>query len=138
MKRKDIEDMLREKDFRATEGRVALVKALSKRSAPEPIEKISKLVSHSIDAANVYRALEAFEKSGIARKIDFHDGKTYYELSVDRHHHHHIVCTRCGKIEDVSGCEPKLEKKALSHAKHFSSIDSHSLEFFGLCKSCEK
>ncbi len=136
MKRKDIENILRKRGFRATDGRVLLIDALSKCRAPETIEKITKLVSRFLDAANVYRALEAFEKVGIVRRTDFHDGKTYYELAFDRHHHHHIVCTKCGKIEDVKGCSPKLEKSILANSKSFSSINSHSLEFFGICKSC--
>ena len=136
MKRKDIESILRNRNFRATSGRISIIETLSKCSVPQSVEKITKLVSSSIDAANVYRALEAFAKKGIARKIDFRDGKTYYELSLDRRHHHHIVCTNCGKVEDVSGCGSNTEKLALSQSKHFSSISSHSLEFFGLCKSC--
>ncbi len=136
MKRIDIEHLLQKYSFRATEGRVALVEALSKCRAPETIEKITKLVSRFLDATNVYRALEAFEKVGIVRKIDFHDSKTYYELISDRHHHHHIVCARCGKIEDVHGCGSSLEKIALLESKSFSSVTSHSLEFFGLCRAC--
>jgi len=136
MKRKDTEEVLRGHGFRATAGRIALIGALSRCPKPEPIEKIAKIVSRSLDAANVYRALEAFTAAGIARRIDFRDSKTYYELALDRHHHHHIVCVVCGKIEDVHGCAPSLEKMALSRSKSFSAIQSHSLEFFGLCKSC--
>ncbi len=138
MKRKDVDAILRKHGFRATKGRVALIETLSKCSKPESMEEITKLVSRSLDAANVYRALEAFAKTEIARKIDFQNGRTYYELSLDRHHHHHIVCTKCGRIEDIRGCKPKLEKEALTQAKSFSSIDSHSLEFFGTCKTCDK
>jgi Fur family ferric uptake transcriptional regulator len=136
MKREAIMALLREKGFRATEGRVALIEALSKRPSPEPIEKIAVSVSRTLDAANVYRALLAFTKAGIVRTIDFRDGKTYYELASDRHHHHHVVCTDCGKIEDVHGCIPALEKKVLAQSRSFSMIDSHSLEFFGMCKAC--
>ncbi len=136
MKKKNIEEILQKYEFRATDGRVNLIAALSKCRAPETIEKIAKMVSRSLDAANVYRALEAFEKAGIVRKTDFHDGKTYYELVLDRHHHHHIICVKCGKIEDVVACGPTLQKSVLAKSKSFSSIDSHSLEFFGVCKSC--
>jgi len=136
MKRKEIENLLRSYGFRATVGRIVLIETLSKCPKPESIEKITKLVSRFIDAANVYRALEAFTLIGIVRKIDFRDSKTYYELALDRHHHHHIMCVKCNRIEDVHG--PSLEKNALSQSKAFSSIDNHSLEFFGVCRTCAK
>lgn len=138
MKRKDVEALVRSRGFRATAGRIALIESLSRCRAPEPIEKIAALVSRTLDAANVYRALLAFERAGIVRRADFHDGKTHYELALDRKHHHHIVCEGCGKIEDVHGCTSALEKTALSQSRSFKAIESHSLEFFGICKSCIK
>jgi Fur family ferric uptake transcriptional regulator len=92
-----------------------------------------------MDKVTLYRALEDFSKSKIVAKINLQDVAVYYEFLHTDHHHHHIVCEKCGKLEDIEHCSPLvLEKEILKHSKSFSSIASHSLEFFGVCKACSK
>jgi Fur family ferric uptake transcriptional regulator len=81
--------------------------------------------------------LESFKDSGLVRQIDFQHGIAYYELaSLGRHHH--AVCTDCKLVEDVAGvCSETLNKQALKKSG-FAAIKTHSLEFFGLCKSCAR
>lgn len=57
-----------------------------------------------------------------------------YECIFDRHHHHHIVCRTCGKIENVEACILGELEKMLAQ-KGYTDL-SHSLEFFGVCESC--
>src|SRR5882724_9215406 len=104
MKSSDIASLLRQHGFRATPGRIALIAALSCSPSPESIEPLTSKVKGTLDAANVYRSLESFVTAGLVRKIDLGDAKSYYEFALDRKHHHHIVCTDCGRIEDVKGC----------------------------------
>ena len=138
MKREDIEHILREKGFKATIGRVALMQCMGKNREPLSIDEIAKKISKILDEANIYRSLEAFVKAGLVRKIDFQKSHSYYELSIARPHHHHIVCTKCGLIEDVTGCNQFIQNNTLNKSKKFKTIDDHSLEFFGICRSCAR
>ena len=53
--------------------------------------------------------------------------------------HHHLVCLRCGRIEDVAHCGVEAMQSAiLRGSKHFTEIRQHALEFYGICKACAK
>jgi Fe2+ or Zn2+ uptake regulation protein len=75
-------------------------------------------------------------QAGLVRQVQFHDRPTHYEIATHGDHHH-IVCTCCGRIEELTGCPAaELAHEALSRSKQFTSIDQHALEFYGLCRDC--
>jgi Fur family ferric uptake transcriptional regulator len=65
------------------------------------------------------------------------DGKTRFEFA-DREHHHHAVCVKCKKIEDVAVSEDKLKLEDRLITKNDFNITHHTLEFFGICGTCNK
>lgn len=142
MKSKDVllnEQVLQEHGYRVTTGRVALLMFLKQSKKPLTAGEIQKGMNNKIDKVTLYRALEDFTKSKIVGKINLQGTASYYEFLHKDHHHHHVVCEKCGKIEDIEHCEQaNLQKGVLKSSKNFFSINSHSLEFFGLCKSCGK
>lgn len=142
MKSKDVifcETILKEHSYRVTPGRVGLLLFLKRAKKPLSVGDIQTQLDYQIDKVTLYRALEDFVQSKIVAKISLRDTATYYEFVHDDHHHHHIVCERCGKIEDIESCDAdSLQKEILKHSKSFKVINSHSLEFFGVCKECNK
>src|SRR5208283_3933591 len=74
---------------------------------PEQVwEKLKKSFKH-LGYPGVYRNLESFKDCGILTKIQREDRRLYYALCNihEGHlHHHHIVCIKCGKVDDVEGC----------------------------------
>ncbi len=142
MKSKDtasFEELLHEHGYRITPARMALLTFLSHSKKPLTASDIQKEMTHKMDKVTLYRALEDFAKSKIITKVNLQDSATYYEFLHNDHHHHHIVCENCGRIEDIKHCkQTNLQKEALRSSKNFSIINSHSLEFFGLCKACNK
>lgn len=127
--------LLRKHGFRATSGRVALLAALEKAGKPISVEEAVTDMRGKLDQANAYRALEAFMQAGLVRRIDLGHGHAQYELA-EGNHHHHLVCESCGKVADVEIGEEEMERAALRAAREFSSVRTHSLEFFGLCRTC--
>ncbi|MBA7505031.1 Ferric uptake regulation protein [subsurface metagenome] len=91
----------------------------------------------------LYRTLDLLEQMGIIHKFDFGDGRSRYELSQGPQwrHHHHLVCTKCGRIIDYTDFvteEVKLLSKieeALTKKYNFK-INTHQLHFYGLCEKC--
>ncbi|HUO55917.1 MAG TPA: transcriptional repressor [Candidatus Paceibacterota bacterium] len=133
-------DVIRKAGFRATKPRLLILSFLRKSPYPVSIEEVIKGVGRkNVDQVTVYRTLEAFHKAGIVAQIDFHHGHAHYELKDKRRDHHHIICTNCEKIEDFTGCgADELADRALHQAKGFATVTDHSVELFGLCKTCAK
>ncbi|MDR3558139.1 MAG: Fur family transcriptional regulator [Candidatus Pacebacteria bacterium] len=125
--------------LRATKPRLELFDLLSKEKEPLSVLDIYKKIGARVDRATIFRTLEQFCKAGISVKIiSPFDDHSLYEMKSGRSHHHHVICVSCGDLEDVGGCDAQdLNISARAHLKKFRSIQSHSLEFFGLCRKCE-
>ncbi len=122
--------------FRATKSRVAFLEMLEKSRKPLSIADISDALGTKADLVTVYRIAESFEKAGLVSRVEMRAGKVHYEFAHGKHHHH-IVCTDCGTVEDVDVCLPGSVTRIMSKkSKSFSTITSHALEFFGTCKNC--
>ena len=127
------ETILKEAKLRATPKRVALLSALQSARSPRTAEELHKAVKS--DLVTIYRNLQSLVGAGIVSEVRFKDSSVRYELA--HGHHHHIVCTGCGAVEELDGCDNSpLESQALRASERFSRIEEHALEFFGVCKSC--
>ncbi len=113
----------------------ALCEATSPLAATDLLKDLDKHKLHS-NKTTVYRELAFLEKQTIVRTIDFGDGTKRYEIAGD-HHHHHLICTKCQKVEDVE-LERDVDEEGthLGKQKNFK-VTGHSLEFFGLCRNCQ-
>lgn len=122
--------------MRETPARRKVLGLLSASKRPLSVKDlVSKLPG--ADTVTVYRTVDALVKAGRAKRVDLGGRAALYESS-DRHHHH-IVCTSCGKIEDFEDCAlGGAEKAILGHSKSFARITDHSFELFGLCVACDK
>ncbi|KAA8829043.1 Fur family transcriptional regulator [Bifidobacterium myosotis] len=88
-----------------------------------------------IGLATVYRQLNALADAGAADTIRL-DGQQLFRLCGDDGHHHHLVCRNCGKTVEIDPpSETWLRKVAESHG---FTVESHTLEVFGLCADCRK
>ncbi|MDE1976133.1 MAG: transcriptional repressor [Elusimicrobia bacterium] len=133
MRPPDFARMLRRSGGRATPGRLRLMRALWKEPAPVTAARLQKSLGRTLNLATLYRALDALAGVGVVRRVDFRHGHAHYELAAPaRAHHHHLACTGCGAVEDVScTLRPRLKR-----ASAFSAITDHAMEYFGLCKAC--
>lgn len=123
---------------RKTPARSAISEFLSESNSPvDVLQIINFLRSKSLNTnkVTVYRIIEYFYKEGIVNRLDLQEGKFRYELR--RSDHHHLICESCGKIDAVSDTViPEMEKEI--QKKQNFLVKRHSLEFFGLCKNCQK
>lgn len=86
-----------------------------------------------IGLATVYRQLNALVDSGAADTVRL-DGQQLFRLCGDDGHHHHLVCRKCGKTVEIDPpSEAWLRKIATNHG---FTVESHTLEVFGLCPDC--
>lgn len=132
----DANTVLRAHELRVTKPRLALFAFFAKQTSPVLATQIEAALP-SIDRATIYRTLEHFLTAGILKTVQL-GGATRYEQK-DEHDHHHIVCTNCGYIEDISLCAMTSLLPALQKAtRRFATFTDHQFEIFGVCKSCIK
>ena len=91
----------------------------------------------SVSRATVYRTLELLASGGFVTVLDTGRGEMLYEHSLGHTHHDHLVCTRCGRIEEFR--EAQIEKLQKDVArKHRFELTGHVLRLTGICRSCQK
>lgn len=137
VKLQQYKSLLHDMGFKATPARLSVIGLFHKAQKPLSISAVQNhLKTASIDLATIYRIIKALEKQKLIKQVDFQHGHAHYELAT-RKHHHHLICQKCGKVVDISKCDTSgLEKQALKIGG-FTKINSHSLEFFGICRACK-
>jgi Fur family transcriptional regulator, ferric uptake regulator len=129
-------------DQRYTPLRRALVEVLATAGRPLSIPEILESAP-DLPQSSAYRNITALIDVGIVRRVAGTDDHGRFELAEELSgHHHHLVCTTCGKVEDVHP-SPRLER-ALGEAargvaeEHGYRISEHRLDLFGECPECQR
>lgn len=134
--------------FRITIPRQIILQVLDeakKHLSAEDIYLKVHQIYPTIGLTTVYRTLELLVSMGLVFKFDFGDGRARYELSRGgkdtSSHHHHLICTNCGRIIDYNDfVEEELElirktEKELERKYNFV-IKNHTIQFYGRCNKC--
>jgi Fur family ferric uptake transcriptional regulator len=124
--------------YRVTEPRRSLARLIGERGGhftAEELVSASRSQRLGVGRATVFRSLEILTELGIVERLDLPSGVHAF-VACDPAHHHHVVCSRCGQSSDVgdSGMGRVLEEVARRSGYR---IESHRLELFGLCGSCQ-
>jgi len=131
---------LKEKELKLTAQRALILETFLNRgghiSAEELYQKAKEKQSN-VGFATVYRTLKHLTLCGLARELDFGDGRIQYEPEYNRQHHDHMVCTRCGAY--IEFLNPKIEElQEQVSRKHGFKTTSHRMQLFGICSKCQK
>lgn len=135
----EITSRLRQRDFKLTRPRQAVLAVLQNQHRPLAIKEIfANLCAGECDLASVYRTIRALESAGIVAGFEFGDGVRRYELlgEGDDGHHHHLICTRCASVREIGDCGLRDLESTLALRNGFRAI-THRLEFFGVCPACQ-
>ncbi len=98
----------------------------------EDIYKVMIGNGEDVGLATVYRVLTQFEQAGLLVRHHFESGKAVFELN-EGSHHDHIVCIKCGRVEEFYDEEIEKRQKAAAE-KHGFTMQDHSLTIYGVCK----
>jgi Fur family transcriptional regulator, ferric uptake regulator len=131
---------LRNAGLKVTLPRVKILEILE-RSNPRHIsaEDMYKALLESgedIGLATVYRVLTQFETAGLVTRHHFEGGHSVFELNQGTHHDH-ILCVKCGRVDEFVDAEIETRQKKIASAKGYEMTD-HSLYIYGICSSCRK
>lgn len=139
---KILKEQFKSKGYKLTPQRRAIVDIImdseKKHLTAEEIYDQVKVGCPEIGLATVYRTILLLEEMGVIYKLDLNDGCSRYELANENesHRHHHLVCNRCGNVEEVEDdlleeLENEVEKK------YGFKIEDHAVKFFGICGKCK-
>lgn len=88
-----------------------------------------------VGRATVYRAIEQLEELGLIRKVDLVGSAHGYEtVDPSGHHHHHMVCDECGKVEPFE--DEALEAAIHDIKRKGFSLENHEVTLHGHCEDC--
>jgi Fur family peroxide stress response transcriptional regulator len=130
---------LKERDFRLTPQRLAILKILATSDGHPSVDKIFDQVKQDFPTtslATVYKTVTLLKELGEVLELGFPDGSNRYDGSKP-YPHPHMVCLKCKRISD-----PDLQsvEELTREAEQKTGFDilSHRLDFFGLCPDCRQ
>jgi Fur family ferric uptake transcriptional regulator len=132
-------DQLRAAGYRAGAARSEVIAFLDSQSCCLTAQEIHDRLGESgrpVGLASVYRILDTLAEKGLLQRLELGDGIARYEAArADRHHHHHLVCDGCGKVETFS--DDRLES-AIRRVESRSGFDvaAHDVVLRGACSAC--
>lgn len=125
---------------RYTSSRRALVEVLAQAGRPVTTSEILSTFNGA-SISSTYRNLTVLCEAEVARRLSGEDDVARFELAEDLGgHHHHLVCSSCGAMEDVEA-SAKLERAIAEAARQASEdkgfeIRAHRIDFVGFCTEC--
>ena len=89
-----------------------------------------------VGIASVYRVLDTLAELRLVQRVDFGDGIARFEpVEADGHHHHHVVCGDCGKVEPFEDDRLEVALSAVAERLGYA-MDGHEVVLHGACRSC--
>jgi Fur family ferric uptake transcriptional regulator len=131
---------LQQRGLKSTRQRWLIVDAFFEMDGHHSVEEVwakVRVADPRVSVATVYRTMKLLTESGLVQGRNFGDGQTRYEPAVGRQHHDHLICTRCGTIIEFENDRIEVLQEAVAR-RHGFVVQSHKMELYGLCKSCQK
>jgi Fur family transcriptional regulator, ferric uptake regulator len=132
---------LRRAGQRLTKGRRVLLDALSRAGRPLTTGELMA-ADPRLPQSTTYRNLALLEQVGVVHRVVGSDEFARFELAEEftGHHHHHLVCRRCGSVEDFEA-PPQVEQGLADAISDYAAgsgfrPEAHRLDLLGTCASC--
>jgi Fe2+ or Zn2+ uptake regulation protein len=129
--------ILRKQGYKITPQRRAVLAAFGSCGRFATVQQLLEVVRRTqpdVSLDTIYRNLTLLAELGIVHEVHRPSGNAF-EVVAPGHHHHHLVCTECGKTECINICPMnKLYEKEADKRGFF--VTGHVFEVYGLCASC--
>lgn len=133
----DLEAAFAASGIRRTAQRWDVLAFLVRNQAHATADEIYRAVNRSgvrMSRATVYNALSALEKGGLVRQLASDGQGARFDATL--HRHHHFVCDRCGKVEDIDWFELPLSLRRAAAGSGARSVREYEITFRGSCAAC--
>ncbi|MDT0619288.1 MAG: ferric iron uptake transcriptional regulator [Salinisphaeraceae bacterium] len=132
---------LRKAGLKATLPRLKILQVLEANKADhlsaEDVYRMLMDEGEDVGLATIYRVLAQFEDAGLVIRHHFEDGHALFEL--EQGHHDHIVCVKCGRIEEFFDRDIEQRQRKIAEDNGFD-LSKHTLVLYGECQNtnCKK
>jgi Fe2+ or Zn2+ uptake regulation protein len=137
--RDEVAARLRRVHQRLTPKRAAIVEILAGGARPLALPEILD-AGDGLAQSSVYRNLVVLEQAGVVHRIVTAESARFELAEELTGHHHHLICTSCGTVEDVpasSGLEASLaDAVAQIEGTTGFRTKAHRIDLVGLCRRC--
>jgi Fur family ferric uptake transcriptional regulator len=89
-----------------------------------------------VSVATIYRVLTQFETAGIVKRLHLIEKYSVFELN-EGTHHDHIVCIKCGHVDEFMDKIIEDRQKSVAVNKGYKITD-HQHIIYGICTACQK
>ena len=131
---------LKRAGLKATLPRLKILEFLEnskvRHMSAEDVYKAMLESGEEVGLATVYRVLTQFEAAGLVVRHHFEGGQSVFEMEQGQHHDH-ILCVRCGKVDEFFDETIEERQKKIAKEKGYTMTD-HSLYIYGVCGDCQK
>ncbi|MFH1143142.1 MAG: Fur family transcriptional regulator [Candidatus Eisenbacteria bacterium] len=136
---------LRQAEIKVTRIRLALLDTLARESRHMTADEITAALrtrAVRADRVTVYRNIDRMIESGmlVATHLPGRAMRVGLCTQPDSPHHHHIVCERCGRVAETSGCPVLDAQERLAKEIRGScgfQLTSHITQYVGICPACQ-
>ena len=111
-----------------------LEQSLEHHLSAEDVYKALLDMGEDVGLATVYRVLTQFESAGLIHRHNFEGGYSVFELR-KAEHHDHLVCLKCGKVEEFVDEVIEQRQQMIAHNAGFKMLN-HALNIYGECSGC--
>lgn len=127
--------ILKKEHYKHTNKREDILRIFSQHNRYLSAKDVLELLKNdypNLSFDTIYRNIYLFAKLGILEVTEM-NGEKHFRFKCDtKKHHHHFICTTCGKTKKVDTCPmDSLE----NDFKEFE-ITGHKFEIYGKCPEC--
>lgn len=91
--------------------------------------------SEEVGLATIYRVLTQFEEAGLVNRHNFDGGQSVYEIN-QGDNHDHIICIKCGRIDEY--LNESIKEEQLIIAKNMDyELTEYKMTLYGFCGKCK-
>lgn len=127
--------ILQENQFKRTKNRETILQFFSNKDRYMTALDVKNFMENDnpgISFDTIYRNLSTFSELGILEETDL-NGERHFRMQCDPGvHHHHFICTDCGKTRNIPHCPMEMITVNLPNYE----VEGHKFEIYGKCPAC--
>jgi Fur family ferric uptake transcriptional regulator len=137
-----MQSSLRERGVRLTRQRRILLEILDRSGRhldAESLYQMAKEQDPKLNRVTVYRTLKMLKMGGLVDELDLMhvEGDQHYYESRQKQEHAHLVCLRCGKVEEFFGEPIQKMRRQIETNLGFQIVTART-EMGGYCPDCQR
>ena len=133
-------DFLSRAGLKSTRQRERIVRAFfaaGRHISAEELYHQIRAQEPSIGLVTVYRTLKLLRQAGMATERKFGDTYARFDPNPADWTHHHLICTRCGKIREFQDATLRDLGAKVARSQGFT-VSEQRLELYGICRDCAR